>query len=83
MLRQLSPICNKLKIFISSLKSPTCRDFIKIQEIKISHLDTFKVKSFFAIFSQNLAKFNVTFIQIKVPNKNKNVSSLKNIFSIG
>ncbi len=45
----ISPICKNLKNFISSLKSPTYRDFmiikiIKIQEIKISHLGTFKGK---------------------------------------
>jgi hypothetical protein len=45
---RISPICKKCKIFISYLKSPTYRDFmkkkiIKIQEIKISHLGTFKM----------------------------------------
>ncbi len=43
----ISPICKKCKKFISALKSPTYRDFqikkiIKIQDIKISHLGTFK-----------------------------------------
>jgi hypothetical protein len=44
---RISPICKKFKIFISALKSPTYRDFMikkimRIQEIKISHLSTFK-----------------------------------------
>jgi hypothetical protein len=44
---RISPICKKCKIFISALKSSTYRDFmikkiIRIQEIKISHLGTFK-----------------------------------------
>ncbi len=43
----ISPICKKCKNFISALKSPTYIDFlikkiIKIQDIKISHLGTFK-----------------------------------------
>jgi hypothetical protein len=43
----ISPICKKCKIFILALKSPTYRDFmikkiIEIQDIKISHLGTFK-----------------------------------------
>ena len=43
----ISPICKKCKTFILALKSPTYRDFmikkiIKIQDIKISHLGTFK-----------------------------------------
>jgi hypothetical protein len=43
----ISPICKKCKNFISALKSHTYIDFmikkiIKIQDIKISHLGTFK-----------------------------------------
>ncbi len=43
----ISPICKKCNISISALKSPTYIDFmikkiIKIQDIKISHLGTFK-----------------------------------------